>query len=132
MGILVDTCVWSRALRKSEASTDEDFLKILASGNLVMIGPIRQEILCGIKSTVQFDALKTKLDAFVDVPLQTQDYIEAARCFNHCRSKGIQGSMVDFLLCGFSLHHKCKIYTYDRDFERYSEALGEELLIPRT
>jgi hypothetical protein len=34
-----------------------------------------------------------------DFPILTEHYVTAARFFNLCRSKGIQGSNTDFLIC---------------------------------
>ena len=53
MKVLVDTCVWSQLLRKA---TDENDPIVLELNELIkeyrvqMIGPIRQELLSGIKN----------------------------------------------------------------------------------
>jgi predicted nucleic acid-binding protein len=81
-----------------------------------MIGPIRQEILSGIRSKSQFNNLEKHLDSFPDLPILTDDYVEAARFFNLCRSKGVQGSNTDFLICAVSVRNEMPIYTTDKDF----------------
>lgn len=43
-----------------------------------LIGPVRQEILSGIKSRSQFDRLKKVLSFFPDLPLTSEDYALAA------------------------------------------------------
>jgi predicted nucleic acid-binding protein len=88
-----------------------------------MIGPIRQEILSGICDEGQFKGLETHLRAFPDVPISTEDYVEAARFFNICRGKGIQGSNTDFLICAVAVHHRLAIFAADRDFARYAKHL---------
>jgi predicted nucleic acid-binding protein len=125
---IVDTCVWSRALRRSKDELDPKFHKLLEDGAVVMIGPIRQEILCGIKNQRQFNKLKTKLDAFLDAKIIKDDYISAAQYFNECRSKGIQGSMIDFLITAVSVRHKFRIHTYDKDFQLYEKTLELKIL----
>ena len=45
----------------------------------------------------------------------------AARFFNQCRSKGVQGSNTDFLLCALSARHDLAIFTIDEDFKHYVE-----------
>jgi len=86
-----------------------------------MIGPIRQEILSGIRSKSQFKKLREHLESFPDLPILTEDYVTAAQFFNHCRSKGIQGSNTDFLICAVAVRNKFSIYTTDKDFELFSK-----------
>jgi predicted nucleic acid-binding protein len=88
-----------------------------------MIGPIRQEILSGIRTESQFNDLKRHLDSFVDLPILTEEYVEAARYFNLCRSKGIQGSNTDFLICVVSVRNDLLIYTTDKDFDIFAKHL---------
>ena len=124
MKVLVDTSIWSMALRKStgSASVEAGELRNLIRDHRVqMIGPIRQEILSGIRSESQFRSLQRHLASFPDFPILTEDYVTAARFFNLCRSKGIQGSNTDFLICAVAVRNKCHIYTTDRDFTLFSE-----------
>jgi predicted nucleic acid-binding protein len=52
-----------------------------------------------------------------------EDYEEAASYYNRCRSKGIQGSSTDYLICAIATRHDLAIFTDDRDFGRYSKLL---------
>jgi hypothetical protein len=61
-----------------------------------MIGPVRQELLSGIKNQVQFQKLRNHLRDFPDLAITNSDYESAAVFFNLCRGKGIQGSNTDF------------------------------------
>jgi predicted nucleic acid-binding protein len=86
-----------------------------------MIGPIRQEILSGIRSEDQFKKLQKHLESFPDLPAMTEDYVTAAKYFNRCLSKGIQGSNTDFLICAIANRNKFSIFTTDKDFELFSK-----------
>ena len=124
MKVLVDTSIWSMALRrgKGNASAEAEELRNLIRDHRVqMIGPIRQEILSGIRSESQFRKLQRYLMSFPDLPILTEDYVTAARFFNLCRSKGIQGSNTDFLICAVAVRIKSHIYTTDMDFTLFSE-----------
>lgn len=124
MKVLVDTSIWSLVLRSNKDKEAAHYLtELINEGRVEIIGPIRQEILSGIRSEKQFEQLKGYLDAFTDIPLETEDYIEAARCYNRCRGKGIQGSHIDFLICAVAKNHNLSIYTADKDFQGYSKAL---------
>lgn len=65
----------------------------------MLIGPIRQEILSGIKDKKQFNLPREKLESFYDHKITWNDYKTVAEFFNLCRSKGIKGSNTDFLIC---------------------------------
>ena len=124
MKVIVDTSVWSLALRRdkpeSNATVDE-FRRMIQGHRVQMIGPIRQEILSGIRSESQFKKLQKHLESFPDLPVITEDYVTAATYFNRCRSKGIQGSNTDFLICAMANRNKLSIFTTDKDFELFSK-----------
>lgn len=124
--ILVDTPVWSASLRKAKDAPEklvDELCRIIRSQLAVLIGPIRQELLSGIKDTKVFDRLRRELSAFPDHEILTSDYETAARFFNLCRSKGIQGSNTDFLICALAARNDFQVFTTDRDFYRYSTLL---------
>lgn len=124
MKVLVDTSVWSLALRRDRAAEDGFVLalrELIDEQRVIMIGPVRQELLSGIRSRDQFDSLRDHLRAFPDLPLTAADYEHAAACFNLCRSRGIQGSNTDFLLCAVAINHDLAILTTDLDFNRYAQ-----------
>ena len=126
MKIIVDTCVWSLALRhnnKSSQDTTTELKSLILDFRVRMIGPIRQEILSGIKHEIQFQKLKNYLSGFNDLQLNEDDYIIAAQFYNLCRSKGIQGSNTDFLICAVAVNHNLGIFTTDLDFQHYSKHL---------
>ena len=126
MKVLVDTSVWSLALRRSNQSIAAQAIELrqlIQDHRVQMIGPIRQEILSGIRIDSQFNKLKKHLESFPDLPILTDDYVRAAKFFNLCRSKGIQGSNTDFLICAVAVRNKLSIFTTDRNFELFSKHL---------
>lgn len=90
---------------------------------MIMIGPVRQELLSGIADDSQYEKLKTRLAVFDDLPIYTEDYERAALFYNICRAKGIQGSHIDFLICSVAANHKLPIFTLDQDFYIYADHL---------
>ena len=126
MIVIVDTSVWSLALRrviKVDDPARDELEQLIQDGRAALIGPIRQEILSGVKDEKQFDRLHDNLKAFPDIPLTTEDYEDGARFFNSCRAAGIQGSNTDFLICAAAVRRDISILTTDRDFERFAEIL---------
>ena len=86
-----------------------------------IIGPIRQEILSGISSKNTYLSLKEKIEPFVDLEIDKNDYIRAAEMYNVCRKNGIQGSHTDFLICAIAERYHLSIFTLDQDFVHYKK-----------
>lgn len=127
--VLVDTSVWSLALRKKEKTEENQKIirhlsKLIINLNAVLIGPIRQEILSGISEKAKFFELKERLSVFKDFRLTTLDYERAAEFYNKCRSHGIQGSHIDYLLCSVAVNNNMTIFTLDNDFLLYEKYTG--------
>jgi predicted nucleic acid-binding protein len=122
--VLVDTSIWSLALRRKtggQADIIQELEQLIRETRVRIIGPIRQEILSGIKNQKQFDLLKNRLRAFPDIHLQEEIFERAAEIFNACRKAGIQGSNTDFLICSAAEQHDVAIFTTDQDFRRYQK-----------
>ena len=133
MEVIVDTCIWSLALRRRRDSGDPhvaELAKLVEQSRVQLLGPIRQELLSGVRSTEQFEMLREKLRAFPDLVSDETDYERAADYFNICRSHGVQGSNTDFLICALSHRHEMPIYTTDEDFGRYAAILPVSLHVP--
>jgi predicted nucleic acid-binding protein len=136
MMVLVDTPVWSLALRRRTVDLSAGELKItlllqeqVRDSRAQLLGPVRQEILSGIREEAQFRRIRNHLQGFGDVPLRMQDYEEAAALTNRCRSSGIAGSPVDMLICSVSLRNGWQIFTTDRDFSHYARVLPIQLFL---
>ena len=130
MKILVDTCVWSAVLRHKipHRELTKRLKEFIADGRVVIIGPIRQELLSGLSNTKQFNQLEGLLSPFEDILLRTEHFIKAAEFANICRSKGIQGSTIDFLVCSVAYLEDLIVFTTDNDFENYENHLPIKIL----
>ena len=66
MKVLIDTSVWSQALRRqsseSLSTAHERVVNVLKElihdSRIAMLGPVRQELLSGVKTQKQFEALQ--------------------------------------------------------------------------
>jgi predicted nucleic acid-binding protein len=123
--VIVDTSVWSLALRrKATARQDvvvQELEELIREMRVRIIGPIRQEILSGIRDHNQFELLKNRLRAFPDVSLTEELFEQAAEIFNSCRKAGIQGSNTDFLICATAEKNDLAVFTTAEDFKRYQK-----------
>ncbi|MEB3342795.1 PIN domain-containing protein [Okeania sp.] len=123
MNVVVDTSVWSLALRRNTPSNLISIVNklrnLITDGRVVLLGVVRQEVLSGIRYQEQFIRLREYLRAFADLQLTTEDYELAAEFFNTCRSHGIQGSNTDFLICAVAHNRGYSIFTTDKDFDNF-------------
>lgn len=101
---------------------------LIADGRVVLLGAIRQEVLSGVRYKEQFSRLQEYLRAFPDLELTTEDFELAAEFFNTCRTKGVQGSNTDFLLCAVAHRRGYSIFTTDKDFENFRSHIPVILL----
>ena len=126
MKVLVDTAVWSLALRRRNSNRSVVTTRLAAlveKGLVAIIGPIRQELLSGVREQAQFERLREQLRAFPDTPITLEDYELAAAFYNECRGKGLQGSNTDFLICAAAVRNEYAIFTTDDDFVHFSQWL---------
>jgi predicted nucleic acid-binding protein len=130
MDVLVDTTIWSLALRRRRTSANGagelarlEFAALVEEDRVRMIGAVRQEVLSGVRHTAQFERLRAVLRNFPDEPAITRDYERAAEHFNTCRSHGIQGTHGDMLICAVAERLGAAIFTSDQDFTRYAQHL---------
>ena len=124
--IIVDTCVWSRFLRRDRPPNDAvaaEVGRLIRADSIQMLGPIRQELLSGAQPDARFEQLKEYLRFYPNLTLDAQDDENAARYYNLCRAKGIQGTATDLLICAVATRHKLKIFTTDSDFDSFAKAL---------
>jgi predicted nucleic acid-binding protein len=137
MLVLVDTPIWSLALRRNaldlnpkERRFTTALRELIRDGRARIIGPVRQELLSGIRLENVFQQLRDHLRAFDEPEMEVGDYEEAARARNQCRSRGVSGSSVDFLICASALRRDWQIFTTDRDFAGYARVLPLDLYQP--
>ena len=132
---LVDTSVWSLALRRADGALSREALELaelIREGRTAIIGPIRQELLSGVRKVQQFGLLREHLRSFPDIELTTTDFELATEFFNRCRAKGIQGSNTDLLICAIASRRRHSIFTTDVDFSRFARILPIVIHTPRS
>ncbi len=130
MKVIADTSIWSIALRKNNnkaADIITELKELINELRIVMIGPIRQELLSGISNAQKYKQLKEKLSYFDDLQLYTEYFEYAAQLSNTCRSHGIQGSHTDFFICSVAVKNYLPILTFDKVFFYYRKYIDIQL-----
>jgi predicted nucleic acid-binding protein len=124
LNVLVDTSVWSLALRRTPpSSAPEVALLERCLGReevIVTTGLVLQELLQGFEGPSQARRI---LERFSILPLlvpELEDHVQAAALRNRCRRRGLQVGTIDALLAQLAIRHRLELLTADRDFERMS------------
>lgn len=120
MTLLVDTSVWSLALRRDAAAAEPQVqaLKeaLLGADSVVTTGLVLQELLQGFSGP---KARTQIIERFSAIPLlqpDREDHVAAAELRNVCRRAGVQVGTIDALLAQLCLRHDLVLLTTDNDF----------------
>ena len=125
MSLLVDTSVWSLALRRDTDIGTSHVLALrsaLESGELVVTtGLVLQELLQGFSGPRASQAIIEQFSALPFLTPDRQDHIDAAGLRNRCRRAGLQIGTIDALLAQLCIHHELMLLTTDNDFVMAAE-----------
>ena len=137
MMVLVDTSIWSLALRRhpsdlfpSERIIANSLRELVHEGRVQLLGAVRQEILTGIREQAKFLKICDELHEYEDVVLASDDYENAASMSNICRESGIAATPIDMLICAVSQKRGWQVFSTDRDFIHYAKVLPIRMMMP--
>jgi predicted nucleic acid-binding protein len=128
VNVLVDTTIWSLALRRRGEDISAEEARLVArwtnlarEGEAILIGPIRQEVLSGVRDARMFTRLQYALSGFRLATIRPRDYDDAAAFYNTCRSHGVAATATDMLICAVAIRLRLPLFTTDADFVRYAQ-----------
>ena len=119
MRTLVDTSVWIDWLNARESAETDWLRRAIKIGHPIVIpGLVLTEVLRGVAGEPEARRLERMLSQFDPPPtLDETDYLDAARLYRECRSKGVTiASTVDCLIAQIAIRHRLELLTRDRDF----------------
>lgn len=125
MNILVDTSVWSLALRR-DAPPDIPQIKILTDalrgeGDVYTTGLVIQELLQGFSGATDSKMITSKLSSLAMLVPDMSDHVEAAKVRNLCRRKGVQIGTIDALIARLAIRYELALLTTDKDFSNMAK-----------
>jgi predicted nucleic acid-binding protein len=120
MTLLVDTSVWSLALRRDAEATEPEVqeLKEALFGAEVVVttGLVLQELLQGFSGAKAQTQIIERFGALPLLQPDRDDHIGAAALRNSCRQSGVQLGTIDALLAQLAIRHDLTLLTTDKDF----------------
>jgi predicted nucleic acid-binding protein len=120
MPLLVDTSVWSLALRRDAEGAEPEVqaLKDALQGDEVVVttGLVLQELLQGFSGPKAQAQIVERFKALPLIQPDRDDHIAAASLRNACRRAGVQIGTIDALLAQLCIRNELTLLTTDKDF----------------
>ena len=120
MTLLVDTSVWSLALRRDRAANLPQVVVLQAAlsgtDSVVTTGLILQELLQGFTGARAQGDIVARFAALPLLVPDRADHVEAAAIRNRCRRAGVKIGTIDALLAQLCIRHQLVLLTTDNDF----------------
>jgi predicted nucleic acid-binding protein len=134
MTFLVDTSVWSLALRR-DGSTNVPEVRVLqdalaGSDAVVTTGLVIQELLQGFNGPRAAAAIVERFQALPIIAPDRNDHIAAAEVRNSCRRAGVQVGTIDALLIQLCGRHELTLLSTDNDFVHAAQHVPFKLWRP--
>lgn len=126
MKTLVDTSVWSLALRRDAPAAlpeIEHLRHLLASGDAVGTGLILQELLQGFARPPAAVEIVRRFASIPFVSPDRTDHVHAADLRNRCRRKGVQVGTIDALLAQLCIRFELVMLSTDHDFHNMADVV---------
>lgn len=120
MTLLVDTSVWSLALRRDGATDTKEVIALRealeGADAVVTTGLILQELLQGFNGPKAAQAIIERFGALPLIQPDREDHVAAAEVRNACRRAGVQIGTVDALLVQLCGRYDMTLLSSDNDF----------------
>lgn len=120
MTLLVDTSVWSLALRRDGTYEAKEVLALrealTGADSVVTTGLVLQELLQGFNGPKAREAIIERFGALPLIQPDRQDHVAAAEVRNACRRGGVQIGTIDALLIQLCGRYEMTLLSSDKDF----------------
>ena len=120
MTLLVDTSVWSLALRRDIADTSKEVFALRealeGADSVVTTGLVLQELLQGFRGATDKESIIERFGALPLIQPDRQDHVAAAEVRNVCRRNGVQLGTIDALLIQLCGRYGMTLLSTDKDF----------------
>jgi predicted nucleic acid-binding protein len=117
--LLVDTSVWSLALRRDRSVESREIVALRdaldGADSVVTTGLVLQELLQGFDGPKAKEAIIERFGALALIQPDRQDHMGAAEVRNVCRRNGVQVGTIDALLIQLCGRYELTLLSADKD-----------------
>jgi predicted nucleic acid-binding protein len=118
MTVVIDTSLWVRLLKDQSGQTAEFIEAEAGTSRVIMLSPIRLELLQGCRGEAEWNAMHARLDAFERFSMTDATWDGAARIYFDLRQAGwTVRSTLDCCIAQACIELDALLLHQDRDFE---------------
>lgn len=116
--LIADTSVWIDFQRDPQSEVGQELDRLLAAGEVVMVGPVLTEIIQGSRSVNELEFFATRLTALPFLEATQQTWVNAGHLNHLLRQEGKLMALGDLVIASLALEHDMPLYSLDGDFDR--------------
>lgn len=116
--VIADTSIWINAQRQPDSADSLEFWRLYDRGAIAMVGPVLAELLRGLRTQQQLDALIGRFAALDYLEVDRQTWTLVGRLRRELREGGELVGFADCITSALAIQHDCAVYTLDGDFDR--------------
>jgi len=122
--ILIDTSAWIASFKKSgNKKLKEKVIEALSSFSAVTTNIIVLELLQGCRDKEEYNAMRSRLEALENLPLNDDVWQIAYITGYELRKKGITVPTIDIIIASIAKNYGCYLLHYDKHFRIIAEQL---------
>ena len=110
--------MWIDFQRDPNSEAGKELDRLLAAGEVVMVGPVLTEILQGSRSVNELEFFATRLTALSFLEATQETWVNAGQLNHLLRREGKLMALSDLVIATLALEHDMALYSLDGDFDR--------------
>ena len=116
--VIADSSVWIDFQRNPGSRAGRELDRLLANGEVVMVGPVLAEVLQGARSESEFVFFASHLTALSYLEMDQNTWVKAGDLNRRLKQKGDMLALGDLIISALALGHDIPVYTLNGDFDR--------------
>lgn len=122
--LLIDTSAWIDFFRGKQSSVTDAVQLALQLGAARLCGPVKAELLQGVKTKKEKLQLGVMFEAVENLPTHELDWELAGNTLQALRERGITVPLTDALIAAIAIRHKAQVLTVDHHFSHLKVQLA--------
>lgn len=116
--VIADSSVWIDFQRDPDSEVGRELRRLLAAGEVVMVGPVLTEVLQGSPSDSDLEIFASALTTLSFLESTQQTWVAAGRLNHLLKREGNILALGDLMIATLALEHDMPLYSLDGDFDR--------------
>ena len=114
--LLIDTSAWIDFFRGKQSAVTDAVQLALQLGIARLCGPVKAELLQGVKTKKEKQQLGVMFEAIENLPTHELDWEVAGNTLQALRESGITLPLTDALIAAIAIRHNAQVLTLDHHF----------------